>query len=89
MGMYRHLLLVLDSHDLTYTIAQAGIDPTGVTSTRLQYDLVTTNLEKLMGIPGWIGDDGEFVVYQGGDAFNMSSKVIAVASPRRGIVELF
>ncbi len=41
-----------------------------------------------MGIEGWIGDEGELVVYQGGDAFNMSSKIVAVASPKRGVVEL-
>ncbi|PSR73697.1 hypothetical protein PHLCEN_2v10616 [Hermanssonia centrifuga] len=55
---------------------------------RQRYDLVTSNLEKLMGIEGWIGDEGELVVYQGGDAFNMSSKIVAVASPKRGVVEL-
>ena len=55
----------------------------------LRYDLVTSNLEKLLGIDGWIGDNGELVIYSGGDAFNMSSKVIGVASPRQGFVELF
>lgn len=42
-----------------------------------------------MGIAGWIGDDGELVMYQGGDAFNMSSKVVAIAAPKRGVVEFF
>ena len=42
-----------------------------------------------MGLEGWIGDDGDLVVYQGGGPFNMSSKVVAIASPRHGSVELF
>lgn len=56
---------------------------------RQRYDLITTNLEKLMGVEGWIGEDGDLVIYQGGSAFNMSSKVVGVASPRKGLVELF
>ncbi len=68
---------------------QAALDSHGSIDTRRRYELVTTNLEKLMGIDGWIGDDGELVVYEGGDAFNMSSKVVAVASPRRGVVDTF
>jgi hypothetical protein len=55
----------------------------------MQYDLATGNLEKLLDMKGWIGDDGDLVVYQGGGAFSMSSKVIAVASPRHGAVEFF
>ena len=42
-----------------------------------------------MGVEGWIGDEGDLVIYQGGDAFNVTSKVIAVASPRKGGVEFF
>lgn len=42
-----------------------------------------------MGMEGWIGDGGELVIYQGGGAFDMTSKVIAVASPRQGAVEFF
>lgn len=68
---------------------QVALEAGGRITKRQQYDLVTGNLEKLMGLEGWIGDDGDLVVYRGGGAFNMSSKVVAVASPRRGSVELF
>ena len=68
---------------------KTALDADGKIDSRLRYDLVTTNLEKLMGIEGWIGDNGELVIYSGGDAFNMSSKVVGIASPRRGLVELF
>ena len=68
---------------------QVALEADGRISRRQQYDLVTGNLEKLMGLEGWIGGDGDLVVYQGGGAFNMSSKVVAVASPRHGSLELF
>lgn len=55
----------------------------------MQYALITGNLEKLMGLEGWLGNEGDLVVYQGGGAFSMSSKVIAIASPRHGAVEFF
>ncbi len=38
---------------------------------------------------GYFGSEGELVMYQGGDAFNFTSKVVGVAAPRRGVVELF
>lgn len=74
---------------LTSISLQAALDAHGKIDKREQYGLVTANLEKLMGVEGWIGDDGDLVIYQGGDAFNMSSKVIAIASPRKGSVEFF
>ncbi|THH28414.1 hypothetical protein EUX98_g5775 [Antrodiella citrinella] len=52
------------------------------------YAMVTTNLEKLLGMEGWIGEEGDLVVYDGGSPFDFESKVIAIASPRRGVVEL-
>ena len=68
---------------------QAALESIGLIDKYKQYDLVTTNLEKLLGVDGYFGNDGELVIYQGGDAFNMSSKVVGVASPRKGAVELF
>ncbi|KAJ3525960.1 hypothetical protein NM688_g8324 [Phlebia brevispora] len=78
-----------EAANIRWEAGWAALDSNGSIDMRHRYELVTTNLEKLMGIDGWIGDDGELVVYEGGNAFNMSSKVIAVASPRRGLVELF
>ena len=68
---------------------KASLESNGVIDEQQRYDLVTTNLEKLLGVEGWIGEDGDLVIYQGGSAFNMSSKVIGLASPRKGVVELF
>lgn len=42
-----------------------------------------------MDVEGWIGDEGDLVIYDGGSAFSLSSKVIGVASPRKGVVQLF
>ena len=53
------------------------------------YDLITTNLEKLMDVEGWIGDEGDLVIHDGGSVFSLSSKVIGVASPRRGVVQFY
>ncbi|KAH8094913.1 hypothetical protein BXZ70DRAFT_946606 [Cristinia sonorae] len=53
------------------------------------YALVTTNLEKLLGMEGWIGEEGDLVAYDGGSPFDFESKVVAVASPKKGVVELF
>ncbi|KAH8094912.1 hypothetical protein BXZ70DRAFT_343845 [Cristinia sonorae] len=53
------------------------------------YELVTTNLEKLLGMEGWIGEEGDLVAYDGGSPFDFDSKVVAIASPKKGVVELF
>jgi hypothetical protein len=50
--------------------------------------LVTTNLEKLLGARVG-GSDVDIVAYQGGDVFDLSSKVTGVVSPRRSSVDLF
>ena len=52
--------------------------------------LVTTNLEKLLDIQGWMDEDGgDLVAYERGNVFDMTSKPVAVASPRRGLVDVF
>lgn len=50
--------------------------------------LLSTNLEKLLGLEGWIGNDGDWVAYAGGGAFDLSSKPVAVISPARGLVDV-
>jgi len=49
--------------------------------------LVTTDLEKLLGVEV-PGKDADVVAYRGGDVFNFGSKVVAVVSPRRSSVDL-
>ena len=61
----------------------------GRISKQKTYELVTTNVEKLFGIEGWFGEDGDLVLYDGGSVFDLSSKVVGISSPRKGAVELF
>lgn len=53
------------------------------------YELITTNVEKLFGIEGWFGEEGDLVLYDGGGVFDLSSKVIGIASPKKEVVEFF
>ena len=48
--------------------------------------LVTTNLERLLGIRGI---DEDFVVYEGGGMFDQTSKVVGVISQEQMTVHLF
>lgn len=52
------------------------------------YSLASTNLEKLLGIVNLSNEIADLVAYEGGNAFNLSSKVVAVLSPERGLVDL-
>ena len=61
----------------------------GRISKQKTYELVTTNVEKLFGIEGWFGEDGDLVLYDGGSVFDLSSKVVGISSPKKGAVELF
>ena len=49
---------------------------------------MTTNLEKLLDIEGYVGDMGELVAYEGGCALDFASKPVAVVPPSRGLVEV-
>lgn len=64
---------------------QAMAESNGRIDGQKAHALASTNLEKLLGIINLIPD---LVAYEGGDAFNLSSKVVAVLSSDRGIVDL-
>ncbi|KAF9076825.1 hypothetical protein BDP27DRAFT_1312651 [Rhodocollybia butyracea] len=57
-------------------------------SPREVYGLATTNLEKILGVKGIEPESADLVAFAGGSAFNLSSKVVAVISPQRGLVDL-
>ena len=50
--------------------------------------LVSTNIEKLLGISS-SSAHADIVAYRGGSVFDFSSRPIAVISPSQGIVELW
>ena len=54
---------------------------------RQAYALASTNLDKLLGIKH-NGEDADLVAIEGGSLFDLSSKVVAVVSPQRGLVDL-
>lgn len=49
---------------------------------------MSTNMEKLLDLEGWVGDMGELVAYDGGSGLDFTSKPIAIVSPARGLVEV-
>jgi len=50
--------------------------------------MATTNLEKLLGVQEVDDDLIDLVAYEGGGVLDPSSKVSAIISPARGIVDL-
>ena len=53
--------------------------------------LVSTNLERLLGVDEAVArrGGGDLVAYRGGGPFELAGKPVAVVSPERGLVELF
>ena len=66
---------------------QAALDSPTRVSKEQALALVTTNLEKLLGVEVHV-NGADVVAYRGGDVFDMSSKVTAVISPRHSSVDL-
>jgi hypothetical protein len=63
------------------------MESNGRLTRREVYELASTNLETLMGLKGMNEEMGDLVAYEGGSPFDLSSKVIAVLSQERGIVD--
>ena len=55
---------------------------------RQAYALASTNLDELLGIKH-DSEEADLVAFEGGGLFDLSSKVAAVVSPQRGLVDLF
>lgn len=71
-----------------FDVAWAALEANGRIDRRQAYALGSTNLETLLGVQDWIGDEADLVAFDGGSAFDLSSKVVAIVSPGRGLVEL-
>ena len=64
------------------------MESNGRLSRREAYELASTNMESLLGLKGIINrETADLVAYDGGSAFDLSSKVAAVLSPARGVVD--
>lgn len=66
--------------------AQAAVEAGGQISKKGALALVTTNLEKLLGVHDT--DDADLVATYGGDLLGFSGKVAAIISPRRELVDV-
>ena len=67
---------------------QAVLESGGQIKKKQAYELMTTNLEKLLDLEGRVGEMGELVAYDGGSALEFSSKPIAIVAPARSSVEV-
>ena len=82
------LRLRLTGSSLMRLYVQAGLESSGRVNKRQAYALASTNLDKLLGIEH-DNEDADLVAIEGGSLFDLSSKVAAVVSPQRGLVDLF
>lgn len=73
---------------LTRACVQAGLESSGLINKRQAYALASTNLDKLLGIDH-ASEDADLVAFEGGSLFELSSKVAAVISQQRGLVDMF
>ena len=78
-----------EAANIRFDAGWVALESQGKVDRKTQYELVTGNLEKLLGMRGWFGEEGDLVIYQGGGPFELESKVVGVASPTRGVVEVF
>lgn len=73
----------------TQASAQAALDSNDRISEEQAYNLVTKNLEDLLGIRGMDEEMGDLVAFRGGSMFDQSSKAVGVISSNRELVDLF
>lgn len=69
-------------------LVQASLESNGRLSEKQAYAMATTDLEKLLGVQEIDDDLVDLVAYEGGGLLDSSSKVSAIISPARGIVDL-
>jgi hypothetical protein len=69
-------------------VIQASIEAGGQITQQQALALGSTNLEKLL--TGWVNVEGtELVATEAGCILDMNSRVVAILSSRRGVVDLF
>ncbi|KIM83388.1 hypothetical protein PILCRDRAFT_69640 [Piloderma croceum F 1598] len=77
-----------EARNARFDIAWAKLESNGRIDEQQAYSLASTNLEKLLGIVNLSNETADLVAYEGGSAFDLSSKVVAVLSAERGVVDL-
>ncbi|KAF7330339.1 Carbohydrate esterase family 9 protein [Mycena venus] len=72
--------------NLRFDMAWVALESGGSVSKEAALAMASSNIEKLLGVQSRAS---EFAVTQGGDLFSLDSKVIAMVSSKRGVVDLF
>ncbi|KAK7470191.1 hypothetical protein VKT23_001629 [Stygiomarasmius scandens] len=68
----------------------ASLDSSGLTSDAQALELVSTTLERLLGVQeGGEGENTDWVATRGGSLLDFEAKVVGIVSSRRGVVDLF
>lgn len=68
--------------------SKVHIDSNGLISMEDALNMATTNVEKLLGVTRR-ASESDTVATKGGELLSFEGKVVAVTSPRRGVVDLF
>ncbi|KAF9225904.1 carbohydrate esterase family 9 protein [Gyrodon lividus] len=76
------------ARNLRWDAAWASIDSQGLISMVDALTMATTNVEKLLGVTRK-AFNSDMVATKGGELLSFEGKVVAVTSPRRGVVDLF
>ncbi|TFK54413.1 composite domain of metallo-dependent hydrolase [Heliocybe sulcata] len=77
-----------DARNLAFDVAWAALEADGSIDKAQAIALGSTNVEKLLGVDVTTERAPELVARQGGDLLDMASKVVAVISPRKGLVHV-
>jgi hypothetical protein len=69
-------------------VSQVAIEAGGTISKETALAIGSVNIEKLLGVTELGGEDMDLVATRGGDLLDLSSKVVAVISPTRKLVDI-
>ncbi|KAJ6553541.1 composite domain of metallo-dependent hydrolase [Mycena vulgaris] len=74
--------------NLRFDMAWVALESGGSVSKEAALAMASSNIETLLGVRS-AGESAEFAVTRGGDLFSLDSKVVAMVSSKRGVVDLF
>ncbi|KAJ6500083.1 hypothetical protein C8R47DRAFT_1110364 [Mycena vitilis] len=73
--------------NLRFDMGWVALESGGSISKEAALAMASSNIEELLGVRS--GTSGDFAVTRGGDLFSLDSKVVAMVSSERGVVDLF
>lgn len=81
--------LAWEARNTRFDAKWAALESSERISEEQAYQLVTKNLEDLLGIRDMGEEMSDLVAFHGGSMFDQSSKAVGVISSARGLVDLF